>query len=87
MFNLNEKVQWSSQAGGITTLKVGTIVAVIQPGEPLDLTTIGKGRIEFDHSGPRRVVNYLVKVGRKLYRPLTSKLAKHEEIPEGPQAA
>lgn len=32
MFQKNDKVQWQSQAGGVTKVKVGEVQHVLQPG-------------------------------------------------------
>ncbi len=72
---LGKTVEWTSQAGGRSKTKRGTVVAVVLPGgHPKDYIgsghTVDAGSLGRDHE------SYLVQVGRskRLYWPLVSKL-------------
>lgn len=83
MFNLSDKVQWSSKAGGFEKVKCGVIVCVIAPGRPVPATFRARG--EFGLL-PRSEVSYIVEVPGstknakpKFYWPFTSKLSSAQQ--------
>lgn len=83
MFELGQKVEWTSQANGVAKTKVGEIVQIVPVGKLPD-----RHRFEYLYRGPgvgapRRVVSYVVKVGPVFYWPRVSAL----RVAEGAQKA
>ena len=66
-FALNQRVNWTSQAGGHAVEKLGVITAIVEPGElPPGVRCDGL---------PRKELSYVVRVdGRGLYWPRVSQL-------------
>lgn len=82
---VGDKVSWTSQAGGVTKTKEGTILAVIPDGErpgPVVLNYLPTHRDRTGHGAPRKGASYLVEVcqdaGCKpmIYLPRTPQLRK-----------
>lgn len=55
MFKVGDQVKWTSQAGGFTTSKTGTVIEVVPPGES------PKTKVK-DAGGPRDHESYVVKL-------------------------
>jgi hypothetical protein len=79
-FTISDTVTWTSTSGGTAKTKTGQIVAVIPAGDTLrkytsDLqsTNCTLWMLE-EYSPPRDHETYVVKVGRKFYRPLVKNL-------------
>jgi hypothetical protein len=70
MFSIGDVVQWYSQAGGSTTLKTGTVVKSVPPGQDIDelldeLETeadYNMTKLRGDHGARRPRFSYLVAV-------------------------
>lgn len=76
MFKIGDKVKWSSQAQGYSKIKEGEVVQVVPSGERPDRERF----IElYKHSGcgfGRSAESYVVRVKRKHYWPVASKLER-----------
>lgn len=75
-FNVGSKVKWTSQAKGFTKTKEGEIVQVVPPNERPDRERFGD---LYKHSGcgfGRTETSYVVRVKRKHYWPVASKLER-----------
>jgi len=86
--HLGQTVEWTSQAGGWTKTKRGTIVAIVPAGrKPSECLYGDHYRVDAYGSLGRNHESYLVQVGssRRLYWPLVAKLQVAQELrlPDG----
>lgn len=86
-FHLHDHVTWTSTSGGTSKTKTGQIVAVIPAGDTLRKHT---GHLESvnrtlwlleEYSPPRDHETYVIKVGRKFYRPHVKHLLPYQNSP------
>ena len=80
-FNIDDRVEWESSG----TIKQGSIVAVVGPGDFPPLLEYSDGFLfkSYGYGGPRKEVSYMVALDltgrcrkRKLYWPCVSQLRK-----------
>lgn len=79
---LGDKVEWTSQAGGVVAMKMGNIVLVIPANTPLQNemlrnSDLGLQELRWEFSDPsksRSHESYLVQVEDRLYWPRVSGL-------------
>ncbi len=72
-FKLNDCVEWTSQAGGSSKHKRGTVVAIVPAGKlPRE---VFDGKIDAGTCSARNHESYVVHVGFKWYWPHASKLS------------
>lgn len=71
MFNVNDVVSWTSQAGGVTKTKVGTVVEVLLPGSR---PRAAYSTLHKTAGNARNHVSYIVKAGNLYYWPVVAKL-------------
>lgn len=87
-FSVGDKVAWTSQSGGFTTNKIGTVIAVVPDGEDR------RGRVPNEYQHCERMFDALFREGEsyivhvpnrsgkghgKLYWPKVSQLSLFEE--------
>lgn len=76
MFQKNEEVKWSSQAGGHVKVKQGKVLAVLSPGIEVNEFLASQGLKPIRKPGKaRQVISYLIQVGSKIYWPNVKALA------------
>lgn len=78
-FKLNDVVTLASSSQGYRTTKIGRIIAVVAPNEPVWTAerrlALGDGPGLKDVGSPRKHETYVVLVGRKLYWPRVNALS------------
>lgn len=69
MFKTGEEVTWKSQAKGVMKVKVGKVLAILEPGQLPETLGFKNNKTLRGAKSPREVVSYIIQVGNTVYWP------------------